>query len=261
MSFQVLISTMNQKSPKNILKKMNVKTGAIIINQSADFGYNRSKLTNGSIVHFFTFAERGVGLSRNMALMRADSDIALFADDDVVYNDDYESLVKSEFNNHPYADAILFNVPSNNPNRPEYEIKKFERLHIYNCLRYGTFRLAVRVESVKKANIYFSLLFGGGARYSSGEDSLFISDCIKSGLNVYASPVTIGEVNHEVSTWFNGYTDKFFIDKGAFFKIFAGKLSCFMIIQYAVRKYKLYQGSKKLLEACTLMHKGSKQVK
>ena len=41
-------------------------------------------------IKIYSFDERGVGLSRNSALMRADADIIVFADSDVIYNDDYE---------------------------------------------------------------------------------------------------------------------------------------------------------------------------
>lgn len=63
-------------------------------------------------------------------------------------------------------------------------------------------------------NISFSLLFGGGAKYSSGEDSLFLQECFRAGLHVYCSPIKIADVQQEVSSWFEGYTDKYFFDTG-----------------------------------------------
>lgn len=259
LELQVLLSTMHQTDCIGLLKKMNIKTNAIVVNQS-DQNNHTDFTHNGSHIVFITQKDRGVGLSRNTALMKADDGIALFADDDVVYKNDYDDLIKLEFEMHPRADAILFNVPSNNPDRQEYETKRFKRVRIYNCLRYGTFRLAVRVSPVRESNIYFSLLFGGGAKYSSGEDSLFIADCIRSGLKLYASPVTIGVVDHKNSTWFNGYTDKFFFDKGVFFKYFSPKLNRLMIVQYVVRKYYIYRNSRTRIEAYRQMVKGARTV-
>ena len=42
-------------------------------------------------------------------------DIILLCDDDVIYNDNYEKIVISEFKKHPDADLITFNL--NSPNR------------------------------------------------------------------------------------------------------------------------------------------------
>lgn len=84
-------------------------------------------------------------------------------------------------------------------------------------MKYGAVRIAVRTQKLRQANIYYSLLFGGGAMYSSGEDSLFIAECIRKGLRVYTNPTLIGHVSQEKSTWFKGYTNKYFIDKGVLF--------------------------------------------
>ena len=42
------------------------------------------------------------------ALMRADADICLFADDDMVYEDNYVEIIENAFRDNPYADVIVF---------------------------------------------------------------------------------------------------------------------------------------------------------
>ncbi|WP_223305465.1 glycosyltransferase family 2 protein [Peribacillus butanolivorans] len=213
MDLQVLVSTMNQDD-HSLLKKMNIRSDAIVINQCdrnevEEFDYN------GNRIKFLSFNERGVGLSRNNALMRATADICLFADDDVTYEDDYYKIIINAFKKSPDADMILFNVPSTNPDRQTYVIHKHSRVSWFNCQRYGAVNIAFRTSKLKQENIYFSLLFGGGAIYSAGEDSLFIAECIRKGLKVYTDPSLIGNVSQEESSWFDGYTDKYFFDKGA----------------------------------------------
>ena len=44
-----------------------------------------------------SFTERGVGLSRNNALMRASADICLFADDDIIYENNYKEILNRYF--------------------------------------------------------------------------------------------------------------------------------------------------------------------
>lgn len=258
MKVETLVSSMYQED-YNLVSKMNIQTDAIIINQGNINKIDEFKYRDNNI-RFLSFNERGVGLSRNTALMRSKGDICIFADEDLEYVDGYEKIIVNEFLKNPSADIILFNVLSNNPERPNYIIKKVHRVKIYNCLRYGAVRIAVKTQKVKEANVFFSLMFGGGAKYSCGEDSLFLAQCIKNGLKVYTSPKIIGSVSQKESTWFNGYTDKFFIDKGVFFKSFSKKLSYLLCLQFVIRHYRLFKAEKNSIQAYKLMCKGIKEI-
>lgn len=260
MTLEVLISTMNQKSHE-LLSKMNIQSDAIVINQcdTNDFEEFEHKCHN---VKFISFAERGVGLSRNNALMRAKSDICLMADDDMVYIDGYKEIVLNEFKDNPEADMIMFNVPIyKNDRRTNFNIEKNSRVRIYNALKYGTVHIGFRRESIIKANIFFSLLFGGGAKYGSGEDSLFIKDALSKGLRIYSSKKEIAEINETGSTWFSGYNDKFFLDKGVLFGCLSKRWSKLLCLQFVIRHYKKFQNEKTIREALRLMLEGAKEFK
>ncbi|WP_033542293.1 glycosyltransferase family A protein [Planococcus sp. CAU13] len=259
MNLQVLVSTMHQKD-YNLVEKMNLSTEAIIVNQCEKYEV-KEFIFKENIIKFLSFAERGVGLSRNNALMRASADICLFADDDVVYVEGYEKIILDAFKKQPDADMIVFNVPSKNFLRQSKKIEKNKRVRWFNCLRYGTYRMAIKTESLKKENLYFSLLFGGGAKYGSGEDSLFIFNAIKKGLKVYSNSSTIGEVSQEDSTWFNGYTDKYFHDKGALYASLFKKKSIVFALQFALRHKNKYKKEKSWFEAYKLMVRGIKEMK
>lgn len=259
MNVQVLVSAMNQTN-HTLLEKMNIQTDAIIINQCdknelEDFKYKETS------IRFLSFAERGVGLSRNNALMRATGDICLIADEDVTYAEDYEGIIVKAFRETPEADIIVFNVPSTNPKRPSYMISKKSRVRWFNCLRYGAVRIAARTERLRETSVSFSLLFGGGAKYSAGEDCLFIADCLKKGLKIYANPAVIGHVSQEESSWFEGYTNKFFEDKGALFTCLTRRWAKLLCLQFAVRHHRVYTNDKTIKEACRLMFKGVKEIK
>lgn len=71
----------------------------------------------------------------------------------------------------------------------------------------------------------FNLLFGGGAKYSCGEDSIFLAGVLKAGLKVWTIPGYIGTVTHGDSTWFNGYTDKYLYDKGVLMRNIFGTMA------------------------------------
>lgn len=258
-NLQVLVAAMHQ-TDHSLLEKMNIQSDAIIVNQCdryefEDFDYN------GHRINFISFAERGVGLSRNNALMRVSAEICLFADEDVTYVENYKEIVLNSFLEIPDADVIIFNVLSNNQKRPSHVILKRHRVRWFNCLKYGTVRVAARTDKLKMANIYFSLLFGGGAKYSGGEDSLFILECIRKGLKIYADPNIIGHVSQEESSWFEGYTNKFFFDRGVLYAFLSKRWAYLLCMQFVVRHSKLFNQDKSVLEACKLMFSGVKEAK
>ncbi|KNE18791.1 glycosyltransferase family 2 protein [Virgibacillus pantothenticus] len=240
MKLQVLVSTMHQKD-KSLLEKMNIQSDAIIINQCETNKVEELKYNKYNI-KFMSFSERGVGLSRNNALMRMDGEIGLMADDDMVYRNGYPKTVIEAFKKNPQADIIMFNVPIHMKNGGTIKkIKKNGRVRIFNSLKFGTVNIAFKKESIIKNNIFFSLLFGGGARYGSGEDSLFIRDAFKKGLKIYSSTDIIADIKENQSTWFTGYNEDYFFDRGALFQALGGNLISFLLMfQFLLRKKELY---------------------
>lgn len=254
MELQVLVATMHQVD-HSLLDKMNIQSDAIIGNQ-CDRNEIEEFEHNGHKIKYLSFAERGVGLNRNNILMRATADICVFADDDVIYINGYKDKIIKEFQNHPEADIIIFNVLSTNTKRKGYSIERYKKIGIHNYMRYGTVRVAARVKSIQSSNIYFSLLFGGGAKYSHGEDTLFLADCIKKRLKIYASPIQIGTVSNEESTWFKGYTDKFFKDQGVLYYHISKRWAKLLCLQFAIRRRKMFREDKTMIEAYRLMLEG-----
>lgn len=227
MKVQLLISAMH-KNPKNLIKKMEVFSDAILINQCDENGYEeftvKDSLGEERTIRAYSFLERGVGLSRNNALLRADQEISLFSDEDIRYDMDYEKKIVQEFDKHKEADVLLFNVRVCEE-RQTYFNTDYHRVRWYNCGRYPAYAIAIRTEKMHQCNLTFSLLFGGGAKYSNGEDSLFLRDCLKAGLKMYATEVVIGEEEKGESTWFFGYNQKFFYDRGVLYHYLYGKMA------------------------------------
>lgn len=229
MSVQVLASVMNS-SLHTITDKMRLDSDAIIINQCDSFAVEETEY-RGHRVRFFSFPDRGIGRSRNEAILRADRDICLFSDEDIVYEEGYAEAVEAEFERNPKADMILFNITVDEARRT-YNITDRKRVHWYNCGRYGAVSFAVKRDSLLRSGVTFSLLFGGGAKYSNGEDSLFLKEFMSKGYKVYTAPVTIGREETGESTWFAGYNEKFFKDRGVLYRYLYGKLAAVMAIRF-----------------------------
>lgn len=258
MKVQVLVATVNE-DVNTMAEKMHLETEAVIVNQCDSFGYCEYRYKE-KLIRCFSMAERGVGLSRNTALMRADGDICLFSDEDIVFYPGYEEKILSAFEENPDADLITFNFKVD-PSRATYYNKEKRRIRWYNYGRYPTYAAAARVESLRKANVSFSLLFGGGAKYSNGEDSLFFHDCLKKGLHLYAHTELLGEEIYRESTWFKGYNSKFFIDRGVLYHHLYGKAAKLFSLRFLWAHRQEMLKEIPLKEAYGLMKKGICEAK
>ncbi|MDE1548155.1 hypothetical protein [Jeotgalibaca caeni] len=257
MDLQVLVATMNQKDDA-LIERMNLQSDAIIINQTDTHNYEKVE-RNGKTIEIYSFAERGVGLSRNSALMRASAAHALLADDDMVYVDGYPKLVEEQFKKYPDADVLIFNLEEEIPTR--YIIRQPFQVSKRNYMRFGAARIAFRPESIHKKGIFFHLQFGGGTPHSNGEDTIFLRDCLEKRLKIMAVPVTIAKLTEErESTWFKGYNEKYYRDRGALFKTLSPKLYHLLILQFVVRKYQPNQGMPSRQEQIRYMMEGAKEM-
>lgn len=219
MSVQLLISCVNENISE-LVQKMRLDGPAVIVNQCDEDKEERIQIF-GYPVDVFYRNERGVGRSRNLALSKADTDICLFGDEDIVYAEGYGTLIETEFAAHPEADGIMFQVEVD-PSRKTYQNDEYGKVTLWNCGRYPAYSMAFRRQKLHDTGVTFSLLFGGGAPYSNGEDSLFIRQLIKAGMQIYKSPVCIGEEIPRPSTWFTGYHEKFFFDRGVLYHFLYG---------------------------------------
>ena len=254
MIIQVLIAAMHQ-TDHSLLEKMNIKTDAIIGNQ-CDRNEVEDFEWNGHRIKYLSFAERGVGLNRNNTLMRADADVCLLADEDVVYYNDYAEKIEKAFADTPNADVIIFNFKIRGKDGKFSDaVSKSRKVGRSGVTSYGAPLIAFRTARIKYKNIAFHRMFGGGAEFSCGEDTIFLQDCIKSGLRVYTNTSTLGAINSGDSTWFHGYNEKFFVDKGVLYKFTFGRMSRLFAVYHVFKHKSIYSsfGTKKALQ---LMLKG-----
>ncbi len=213
-TIETLVVTVNDID-HGLVEKMNIRTDAIVGNQCGKNSIESFEY-NGHCVIYVNKAERGVGRNRNTVMQNATADICVFADDDMCFVDDYPEIAQRAFAECPDADVLIFNLIEKNPRR--YVNHEIRRISKSNYGRYGAARLAVRRKSLADAGISFNTEFGGGAKYSAGEDTIFLKECLDKGLSVYAVPYALAEIDQSAeSTWFKGYNDKFFADKGALY--------------------------------------------
>lgn len=231
-TLEILVATMHQTDFSKI-KEMNIRCDAVVANQADRNGYDELEF-DGCRVRMVTTDQRGVGRNRNLALLYATADYVLFADDDMVYGDDCARQVVRAFEELPEADVIVFDVEFAGGRRTGHGTGP---LPFRKSGKYGAVHLAARRKSLIKANIWFHQMFGGGCPHSSGEDSLFLRDCYEKGLRVYTHSYVIGRNLEGDSTWFQGYNEKYFIDKGCWLSL-ALPRTCRLAAPVLARKWR-----------------------
>ena len=241
------------------IEEMNIQSNVVFANQCDRTAYEEM-VFDGHTAKMISTATRGVGKNRNLALTYASADICLFADDDVIYLDGYEKTVCDFYEQHPDADVVIFNFcVSRNGSEPQNIVTKTQKL-LRKRLSFGTYAISVKRDSIEWNNIKFHHQFGGGSLYSCGEDSKFLNDCFDKKLSVYICKDTVGEVRHSDSTWFDGYTDKYFIDKGILFYALVGPMAVPALLVHSIKHKGEYSefGWKKAL---SLMMQGVKTAR
>lgn len=232
-NFEILCVTMHQKDFSKI-KEMNIHSNVVFANQAEENTYSEMEF-EGKRARMITTSTKGVGLNRNISLIYAQSDICLLADDDVVYDNNMEEKVLNEFESNPDADIIIFHFDGGNSQRKQIKYSRTRKHFFFERMPWGGIRIAFKLSSIKKANIWFTTLFGGGCVFPSGEDSMWLINAKKAGLNIYVSKETIGEVSFETSTWFTGINEKFFWGKGAFYQAVHPKTKYIWMLYFALR--------------------------
>jgi len=252
---QLLCATMEQTDFSKVYQ-MRITSDVIFANQSDRFAYIEETF-GGNRARMYTTATRGVGLNRNLALLMADGEICLIADDDVVYSDGYQDRVLQAFDELKDADMIVFGLlVLHDGSRNSPVIRKIKKMGPFSKNPYGGPCIAFRLDSIRKANIWFTMLFGGGSRYDCGEDSFFIRQCVRKGLTVYAHPYVVGQTDTRDSTWFKGLTKTYFFSKGAYFRMAHPKTLWLWMLYCAFRAKPNSRLSKR--DAIKWMRKGSR---
>ncbi len=250
----VLLSAM-QLDDWHYIDKLNISGNALIINQCDREGDDRTEETN-RYVRFISTKERGLSKSRNMALREAESEICIFCDNDVKYGQNYEEKILWEFDRMKEADIIVFFIERPERHKPIFKHRR--RMGVLSTMKVFSPELAFRREKVLEAGLCMDEDFGAGARYSMGEENIFLYDAMRAGLKIYYAPVKIASLIENESTWFKGYTKEFFMNRGAGYLRMAGRFYHILIWQFALRKKKQYApDNMSFTDALRYMYRGA----
>lgn len=262
---QVLLSAMNietEEQYQRLLEQNHITSSIITVNQVEE-KERIFNLQEGN-QKLYSYSEKGVSKSRNKLLEKMTAPIGLLADDDVEYVENYEKIIEAEYTKNPKADVIIFFVENKNEKRERIKKIGNKKINRFEVMKVRTPEITFKketLEKIRQSNIHFDDNFGPGGIFSKGEETIFVSDLLKNGLNIYSSNQKIANVRNEKSNWFRGFNKKFLYDQGAIFYRIEPKWYRLLIIQYAIRKYRLYKKNVGILEAYQQLIAGAKACK
>lgn len=260
MTFQILLSCMHQKD-MSIFEMSNIKCNVLAINQCNEERTEQS--ADGSRQMIYT-RERGLSHSRNMAIDRATCDICLVSDDDEVFHDDVAKRIIEAYEAYPEADIIAFQVANasgfgeNVHNDKKTYPRKAYKCNFLQTLHISSWQISFRRKSIVEKGIRFDEIMGSGTGNGGQEESKFVTDCYRAGLNIWYVPVEIARMDdRHPSQWFKGFDYKFFFDRGWATRRFLGwTLSTLYAVFFAIKKHRMYSHEISFFKALTAMIRG-----
>lgn len=234
---QIIVTTMYQDD-FSINDRMNIVSDVIIANQ-ADKNVFKSNSIQDGIALMVTTSTRGLSRNRNIGIefINPDTEYIMFADDDLVFRKDYQTLIENEFRVHPEADVIKFNLSNISKVRALSmpPIEAFKKATRSNVSASGVCGLVIKKKCLVKYSLRFNELFGSGTINYCGEDTIFLQEIINKKINFYLSPVVIAGIDQTESTWFEGYNERYFRTIGMVLAAIFPKLSFLIALRSAYR--------------------------
>lgn len=236
MKLEILMSCMHQKDNR-LVEKSQITGDVVVINQCDQDSYMEYKTKHG-LARMLSTTQRGLTKSRNMAIEKSTADICLLCDDDEIFVPEYEKRILKAYEKLPEADVIIFKMKNR---QPSFEDKVI-RLRFPKTMKVSSWQISFRKESLLKADIRFDELLGAGTGNGAEEELKFLTDCEKAGLKIFYVPSVIASVGQTESTWFEGFTEQFFINRGATTRYILGApLATIYGLYYVLKKKSMYE--------------------
>ena len=236
-SLEILISTKDRDNLdflNNIFVNYNAHSIPIlIINQTQNLNFSCPHSDN---INLINVNEIGLSKSRNLAIANAKADICLLADDDIVYENNFESIIINAFNLNPSADIITFKMNDFKGNSfKDYPIIK---KHNKKSLSFvNSVVIAFRRNSIISNKVFFDENFGLGSTFQTADEYVFLRNALNLNLNIVFHNEVI--LSHPVdSSGKDVASDRILFAKGALFYKYYNVLSFLKLIHYLYLMFK-----------------------
>lgn len=244
MKLEVLMSCMHQNGPR-IIEDSHLEGHVAVINQCDKEEYQEYPTKNG-VARMFSTTQRGLTKSRNMAIQKSDADICMLCDDDEIFVPDYETKIRQAYEEIDAADVIIFKLANLPPSFPDQVM----RLRFPKTMKVCSCQISFKRKSLMDTGVGFDELLGAGTGNGAEEELKFLLDCERAGLRIYYVPTVVASVAQEQSTWFSGFDERFFENRGATTRYILGlPVSIAYAVYYVIKKRNKYKENLTLRQA------------
>lgn len=251
---EILLSCMFLSDSKEMIKRSHITSDTVIINQCNEENYKEENICN-ALLRTFSVTDRGLTKSRNLAISKSQADICIICDDDEIFNEGYEKAVSSAYDALPDADIIIFDMVD----RPLKWGNSIKRLGYIDLMSVSSWQITFRREKLLASGVLFDENMGAGSGNGAEEEFRFLTQCRKAKLRIYHYPFRLASVAQTQSTWFKGFDEEFFVNRGNTTRYIMGlPLSVLYAAYYAFAKRKQLSGMS-MLRAFSYTVKGIKE--
>jgi glycosyltransferase involved in cell wall biosynthesis len=232
LSLEILISTMN-KSDFSFLEEMFKNNGhfsnykLLIINQTSSDRVLKSEWENIRVINSYSL---GSPTSRNTAIFHAQGDICLMADDDIVYEPEFDRTVLNAYKKYPQAGLISFEAVNEYGKKqaaypPEGRHTKSSLFSVF------TWCLSFRRTVIRENEVFFNHYFGVGSEFKGMTEIMFLRNAWFKKIEMMHCPQVIVQHPEESSGRRMG-SDEAFYARAAGAQRFYGSLSYLWLFKY-----------------------------
>lgn len=236
----VVISTV-KKTDYNFINnifirlKNNIDFKTLIINQSLN---KSKKIKSNYFNNILVISDDYVGLSRsrNLGLKYSNSKYVLLTDDDIVLSGNFIEKINNAFKKFKNADIITFRTQTHDYlDRKKYKIKPFKH-NYFTIGSVSSIEMVIKLENIRKKNIFYDTDFGLGSSQPTGEEFLFLKKCLDNKLQLYYVPEVL--CYHDLETSNTFLTKQLIISKGALIKTAFPSFYILLFLYFTLKHYK-----------------------
>ncbi len=256
MKLEVLISCMHQENAA-LVHASGIQCDAVVVNQCDLEAYLELENPRGT-VRMFSTTQRGLTRSRNMAVKNARGDVCLLCDDDEEFVPDFDQKILQWYEKLPQADVVIFKMLGREPSFPD----KVMELKFPQTMKVSSWQISFRREKLLQSGVRFDELLGAGTGNGAEEELKFLLDCQRAGLRIWYVPLEIASVKQQASTWYDGFNEVFFENRGATTRYILGvPMALVYGVYYVVKKRPKYRENLTMGRAFRALLRGMRENK
>lgn len=213
-------------------------------------------LNNRKDIRYFSSDDKGVTKSRNLAITKSTGDILLFCDDDVIYNSDIQKNIINAYKENTNAGFLTFAYTEDINKIKSKKFKENSFKHtLFTILSIGTIQISCKRIPITNFSIKFPEDMGAGSKYFLCDEPVFLSKFIKSRIDGYYIPISIGYHPKESSGNIFNNKNAFISRLLCFKRIFGNFNGKLLYITYLFKNIKKFHSIHDFTSAISLITK------